>query len=60
DYEILFAAPPEKAGEVNAVAAETGVGVTRIGKLVDAQCGIVALDGEGCEIPLPKAGYRHF
>jgi len=60
DYEILFAAPPEKAGEVNAVAAETGVGVTRIGKLVDAQCGIVALDGEGREIPLPKAGYRHF
>lgn len=60
DYEILFAAPAENARQINAVAAETGVSVTRIGKLVEARKGIVALDGEGREIPFKKAGYRHF
>ena len=60
DYEILFAAPAEKAGTIAGIAAETGVPVTRIGSILEADKGLSAVDGSGRTIPLKQLGYRHF
>lgn len=60
DYEILFAASPEEAARLAAVAAETGIPAVRIGTLLDPGEGIIAVDGSGHEIPLKQLGYRHF
>jgi thiamine-monophosphate kinase len=55
DYEIAFTAPSVPA----ALAAEGGVPVTRIGR-VEAGVGVVLTDSGGREIPVPRAGFRHF
>ncbi|WP_421865814.1 thiamine-phosphate kinase [Parvibaculum sp.] len=60
DYEILFAAPPEKAGQVAAAAAEASVSVTRIGEVRETDEGVKLVDRAGQPIPLKQLGYRHF
>jgi thiamine-monophosphate kinase len=55
DYEIAFTAPSVPAS----LAAESGVPVTRIGR-VEAGAGVVLTDSGGREIPVPRAGFRHF
>jgi thiamine-monophosphate kinase len=55
DYEIAFTAPAVPAS----LAAEGGVPVTRIGR-VEAGAGVVLTDSRGREIPVPRAGFRHF
>lgn len=60
DYEILFAAAPSRAGQVEAVAAETGIQVTRIGTILRAGEGVFAVDRGGSPVPLKRLGYRHF
>ena len=59
DYEIAFTAPPSKAGEVRAVAAASGIAVTEIGRVVAGQ-GVVLLDSQGREVPVPRKGFTHF
>jgi thiamine-monophosphate kinase len=56
DYELAFTAASH--GAVMAAAASAGVAVTRIGK-VSAGRGVVLL-GKNGEIPVRRAGYRHF
>lgn len=60
DYEILFAAPPEKAGAIEDAAAEAAVPVTRIGRATEAEEGLTLIGGSGEPIPLKQLGYRHF
>ncbi|MDP1628250.1 thiamine-phosphate kinase [Parvibaculum sp.] len=60
DYEILFAVPPERAAEVRAVVAETGIPATRIGTLTERTEGVTILDRSGSPIRLKQLGYRHF
>lgn len=60
DYEILFAVPPERAAEVGAVVAETGIPATRIGTLTERAEGVTILDRSGNPIRLKQLGYRHF
>jgi thiamine-monophosphate kinase len=59
DYELIFAAPPEAAETVAALAAETGVPVARIGRTLDGQ-GVAVLDRAGRPLELPAAGWTHF
>ncbi len=59
DYELLFAAAPERAAEVAPLAARLDVPVAEIG-IMEAGTGVRVLDAEGSEIRLAAAGYRHF
>lgn len=59
DYELLFTAAPHDADAVRAVAADCGVVVTRIGRIVPGQ-GCRALDGNGREMSRTHKGFDHF
>jgi thiamine-monophosphate kinase len=58
DYQIAFTADRAQENEILAAARSTHVTVTRIG-IVTAGEG-VRLHYRGEELPVPKAGYRHF
>ncbi|ABS64522.1 thiamine-monophosphate kinase [Parvibaculum lavamentivorans DS-1] len=60
DYEILFAAPPDRASKIGAIAAESGISATRIGTMTEQSDGVSAIDGAGNKIALKQLGYRHF
>ena len=59
DYELLFAAPPARAGKIAALAAALGLPLTPIGRL-KAGRGVTARDIEGHPLSVPKPGYTHF
>lgn len=59
DYEVLFAAPPEKVAGVQALARELGEQVTEIGICIAGDTvGVVDRDGQA--ISLIRSGYSHF
>ncbi len=58
DYELLFAAPEEKAGDILALADEIGLPLSRIGRF-EAGSGLRIVDRDG-DVPLPKRlGFEH-
>jgi thiamine-monophosphate kinase len=59
DYELLFSAPEGAAAAIAAVARETGVPVTAIGR-IEAGSGVRVLDRDGAPLALAQGGYRHF
>lgn len=59
DYELLFAAPLSKRGEVAAAAQASGTAVTCIGQ-VDAQPGLRLIDSQGQPLPNNHASFDHF
>lgn len=59
DYQIAFAAPAALEEAIRAAAGEDATMVTRIGR-VECGRGVVLLGGEGKEIPVLRAGFRHF
>ncbi|MGF1592936.1 MAG: thiamine-phosphate kinase [Kiloniellaceae bacterium] len=59
DYELLFAAGPDQAAAVTALAGELGVAIARIGR-VRAGGGLAVLDAAGREVTLDKPGWTHF
>lgn len=58
DYELCFTAPATVRGEVEALAAHTGVALTRIGT-IEPQPGLRVLR-QGRVMELERTGYRHF
>jgi thiamine-monophosphate kinase len=61
DYELLFAAPPERSEEVLARAAEAGTPVTPVGVFVEGPPEVVARGADGAPImPLQQGGWSHF
>jgi thiamine-monophosphate kinase len=60
EFELLFTVSPGEEDLVEAVRAETGLSVTRIGTAVDREDGIVLLDECGEGEPLEEIGYEHF
>lgn len=61
DYELLFAAPPDAGPALQALAAETGVAVTAIGRLETGVAGAVEVqDWTGSPLELPVRGWQHF
>ena len=59
DYELLFAAPLSKRGEVAAAGQASGTTVTRIGQ-VDAQPGLRLIDGQGQPLANNHVSFDHF
>ncbi|HLY05316.1 MAG TPA: thiamine-phosphate kinase [Rhizomicrobium sp.] len=60
DYEIAFTAPASAVDEIAAAASRTRTPVTCIGSVIDGSAGVRVLDSFGCELELPRKGYRHF
>jgi len=60
DYELLFTAPASAAKHIDSVALQSDVRVTRIGKMVEAHEGIVAVDAHGRPMSFKHTGFRHF
>ena len=58
DYELLFCAAPERAGEVLAAARAAGIAVSRIGQ-ARAGHGVTLEDASGRRVPAGH-GYQHF
>lgn len=59
DYELLFSAPAQAAKAIDSLARQSNTQVTRIGALVDAKEGVVALNDKGQPMVFPKLGFRH-
>jgi thiamine-monophosphate kinase len=59
DYELLFAAPAGSDAALAALARDTGVAVTRIGR-IEAGQGVRVLDQAGRVIDVAVRGYEHF
>lgn len=59
DFELLFTAPAAKETALALLAERHGVPITPIGR-IEAAPGVRIVDGQGAEIPIKRAGYRHF
>jgi thiamine-monophosphate kinase len=59
DYELLFAAPPEAAPALAALAGELGLRLSEIGA-IHAGEGVRLCDAAGREIAVARPGYTHF
>jgi thiamine-monophosphate kinase len=59
DYELLFTAAPTRRAELEALAAELGVALTRVGSIRAGAPEIELLDAAGCAMPR-AAGFDHF
>jgi thiamine-monophosphate kinase len=59
DYEVCFTAPSTKAPALRAAADASHTRLTEVGH-VEAGNGAVLVGEDGREIPLARAGYRHF
>lgn len=59
DYELAFAAPASARARLLSLAAETGVALTRIGRVVNGR-GVTALAADGKSVRFSRAGYTHF
>ncbi|MFH1277945.1 MAG: thiamine-phosphate kinase [Candidatus Eisenbacteria bacterium] len=61
EFELLFTLPPgEEERVVRELREEAGLEVTRIGTAVPSEEGVLLVDENGEEEPLPEKGYEHF
>jgi thiamine-monophosphate kinase len=59
DYELVFTAPAGKKKAVRQAAAEAGISVTRIGKVIKGQ-GVTVMDLTGMPLDFEHEGFNHF
>ncbi len=59
DYELLFTAGPDRAGDLAELAGELDLPLIRIGRMSEGR-GVRVLDAAGREISLPDGGWSHF
>ncbi len=59
DYELAFAVPRAREGELAALAGRVGLPLTRVGRFAAGE-GVTVLDEEGNSIALEAAGWTHF
>jgi thiamine-monophosphate kinase len=59
DYELLFTAAPDARDGIAAIARETAVPVTAIGR-IEHGTGVRVIDEQGAPISVTDGGYRHF
>ncbi len=60
DYEILAAVAPRHCATFERLAAEAGVAVTRVGRVIEGSAPPVFLDAAGQPMALSSLGYQHF
>jgi thiamine-monophosphate kinase len=59
DYELLFTAAPERRAELDALARELGIALTRVGSICTGAPELELLDAAGRAMPR-AAGFDHF
>jgi thiamine-monophosphate kinase len=59
DYELLFAAPPDADEEIASLSSSLKLPITEIGA-IEAGGGVRLIDGDGRDVPIAAAGWRHF
>lgn len=59
DYELLFAAPSQRAQDIAALSRRVGLVATRIGRL-ESGSGVLVVDGRGQPLDLVRGGFQHF
>jgi thiamine-monophosphate kinase len=59
DYELLFTAQPERAGDLAELARQLDLPLTRIGQVTGGS-GVRALDAAGQDMGLSDGGWSHF
>ena len=59
DYELVFTAPQARRAEIEAVAVDLGIGLTRVGYVQKGESKLVLLDARGNAMPVP-GGFDHF
>ena len=59
DYELVFTAPQARGAEIEAVAVDLGIGLTRVGYVQKGDAKLVLLDARGNAMPVP-GGFDHF
>ena len=63
DYELIFAAPPEKRRSIEKIAGDLGLQLHCFGRLIAAADGLPplrAIDADGHPMTIEKTGYDHF
>lgn len=61
DYELAFAAPPERRGDIEALAVRLGLPLSRIGGLRTGPAAeLVLRDAAGRPMPVGRRGFDHF
>lgn len=60
DYELVFTAPPHRRAEVEAVSADLGLALTRIGSIVPGAPRAILRDARGNAIAVERPGFDHF
>ena len=59
DYELLFTTSPDASDRIAAIARETNLPVTAIGR-IEPGSGVRVIDEKGARIAIADRGYRHF
>lgn len=59
DYELVFTSPQTEAAALAGIAAETGIPIACIGRMVPAGETEVRVLREGVELPLTETGWSH-
>ncbi|MSQ71461.1 MAG: thiamine-phosphate kinase [Betaproteobacteria bacterium] len=60
DYELVFTAPPFRRAEVEAVARDVMLPLTRIGIILEGSPHVVVRAADGSKIDALRQGYDHF
>jgi len=61
DYELAFSAPPARCGDIEALSAQLGLPLTRIGRLRASPAGeLILRDADGQPMPVGRRGFDHF
>lgn len=63
DYELVFTAPAKVSEQLRQVAANSGVGLTRIGRVVEGNAqpnAVTVRDDKGRSVEIGHGGYQHF
>ncbi|HVL56778.1 MAG TPA: thiamine-phosphate kinase [Burkholderiaceae bacterium] len=59
DYELAFTAPPASRARLDAIAADLGIRISRIGR-IDREPGLRVVDRDGRRLPVNARSFDHF
>ena len=60
DYELLFTAKPGAEQSIRGISKRLGIRISRVGKILPKNKGVVVIDKKGRRINIKKEGFEHF
>lgn len=60
DYELLFSAPTQRAGDIDQLSTQLNLPLTRIGTILSADKGLTIVELNGNEHQVSAEGFNHF